>query len=136
MKKTAQISSATTLFCDDLRLEQGGKLSAMGIYQGHMALPEPEMLLAKLVAWTAISLAPGWQGGQVRVSLLDQDTLLTEAHFDVPAVSADHPSTTLNIPLEMIPFKAKVGASLRITVQAPGLNHESQELHIVALAVT
>ena len=38
--------TAFTLFCDDLRQEAGGKLSAMGIYHGVMAIPAQGVLLS------------------------------------------------------------------------------------------
>ena len=48
--------TAFTLFCDDLRQEAGGKLSAMGIYQGVMAIPADAVWLPKLVAWSVCKL--------------------------------------------------------------------------------
>jgi len=123
---------ATTLFCDDLRLEIGGKLSAMGIYQGIMALPADEILLPKLVAWTAIELPKAWSGGRVQVRLLDRDQLLTEAQFDTSDLPPDGQHIVLNVPLTAMPFSAKVGMVLHVTISAPGLNHRSGDLRIVA----
>lgn len=123
---------ATTLFCEDLRQEMGGKLSAMGIYQGVMALPADELLLPKLVAWTAIELPKVWPGGRIQVRLLDRDQLLTEAQFDVSDLPPEGEHMVMNVPLTAMPFAARVGMVLHVTISAPGLNHRSGDLRIVA----
>jgi len=130
--ETSMQMRTTTLFCDDLRLEMGGKLSAMGIYQGIMALPADEFLLPKLVAWTAIELPKAWSGGRVQVRLIDRDQLLTEAQFDITDLPPQSEHIVMNVPLTAMPFSAKVGMVLHISISAPGLNYRSGDLRIVA----
>jgi len=134
MSDTPQMQPhATTLFCDDLRQELGGKLSAIGIYQGAMVLPGQELLLPKLVAWTAIDLPRAWPGGHVEVRLFDRDQLLAEAEFDVGEITSQGEHAVMNVPLTSVPFAAKVGMVLHVTLSAPGINHRSTELRVVAL---
>ncbi len=69
MTAKARPMTAFTLFCDDVRQEVGGKLSAMGIYQGFMGISADEVLLPKLVAWTVFQRSlqgPGRHGAEDR----------------------------------------------------------------------
>jgi hypothetical protein len=139
MTDNARSMTAFTLFCDDVRQEIGGKLSAMGVYQGFMGIVADEVLLPKLVAWTAFQMPYLWAGSQARIQLWDRDRLLSEAElsFDAPA---DQPAdeeklnlahSTINIPVEMVPFKAQVGMELRIVFTAPDFTYESDILRII-----
>jgi len=131
-KKTPSSLASYTLFCDDLRQELGGKLTAVGIYQGVMGLPVNELVLPKLVAWTVLQLPKDWPGGQVEVRLFDHDVLLTEAQFDVKDLPQDADPKVLNVPLLATSFTVKVGMALHVEVSAAGLEHRSADLQIVA----
>ena len=139
MTAKARPMTAFTLFCDDIRQEVGGKLSAMGIYQGFMGISADEVLLPKLVAWTVFQMPFLWTGSQARVQVWDRDYLLSEAqlHFDAPpdqqdnGVQVDLAHSTINIPVEMVPFKAQVGMELRIVFTAPDFSYESDILRVI-----
>ena len=130
---------AFTLFCDDVRQEQGGKLSAMGIYQGVMAIPADEVLLPKLVAWLMLVQPYSEMADKARVQLWDGEQLLSDAEitFANPpwdAQGAAVPNmgqTTVNIPFEMVPFKARAGMALRLVYTTDNYNYESDALHII-----
>lgn len=130
---------AFTLFCDDVRQELGGKLSAMGIYQGFMGIFADEVLLPKLVAWTVFQMPYLWAGSQAHVQLWDRDHLLSEAQlsFDAPpdepgdAEKVNLAHSTINIPVELVPFKAQVGMELRIVFTAPDFSYESDILRVI-----
>lgn len=139
MTANARSMTAFTLFCDDIRQEVGGKLSAMGIYQGFMGISADEVLLPKLVAWTVFQMPFLWTGSQARVQVWDRDYLLSEAqlHFDAPTdqqddgVKVDPAHSAVNIPVEMVPFKAQVGMELRIVFTAPDFSYESDILRVI-----
>ena len=51
MKKSISVGrGAFAIFCDDVRLEAGGKLSFMGVYHGHLMIPLPHVVLPRLCA--------------------------------------------------------------------------------------
>lgn len=133
--------TAFTLFCDDLRQEAGGKLSAMGIYQGVMAIPADAVLLPKLVAWSVFKLPVPQMGGQATVLLQDKDRVLSSATLDLAQseqLGPDEPETdptgvlaTLNIPFELVPFQAQAGMEIRVVFDSSEFHYESDVLHIV-----
>lgn len=136
---TGPTTTAFTLFCDDLRQEAGGKLSAMGIYQGLMGIRGTETQLPKFVAWNVLTFPGLWSSDDVQLQLLDGDQVLTEAHLAMEPpqldpsdeMSAQDGHTVLNVPLEMIPFTARAGMALRVRITANGLNYQSEILRIV-----
>jgi hypothetical protein len=133
--------TAFTLFCDDLRQEAGGKLSAMGIYQGVMAIPADAVLLPKLVAWSVFKLPVSQMVGSATVLLKDKDSVLSSATLDFAQseqLGPDEPRpeqtevlTTLNIPFELMPFQAQAGMQIRVIFNSSEFNYESDVLHIV-----
>ncbi|GAB3357973.1 MULTISPECIES: hypothetical protein [Giesbergeria] len=136
---TGPTTTAFTLFCDDLRQEAGGKLSAMGIYHGVMGIHGTEVLLPKLVAWNVLIFSGVWSSDDVQLQLLDGDQVLTETHFVMEPpqaelfneVTDEDGHTMLNVPLEMIPFMARAGMALRVRITANGLDYQSEVLRIV-----
>jgi hypothetical protein len=139
--------TAYTLFCDDLRQEAGGKLSAMGVYQGVMSIPVDTVLLPKLVAWTVFKLPVAKMGSQARVLLMDKDRVLSSATLDFaqskhlgtgPTTVAETDQaeslTSLNIPFELVPFQAHAGMAIRVVYESADFNYESDVLHIVKVA--
>lgn len=135
---TSPITTAFTLFCDDLRQEVGGKLSAMGIYHGFMGIHGAEAVLPKLVAWSVLTFAGPWSSDDVLLQLLDGDQVLTEAHLVMEppqtppdATPAQDSHTVLNVPLEIAPFAARAGMALRVRIRAEGLDYQSDVLRIV-----
>ena len=132
---------AYTLFCDDLRQEAGGKLSAMGIYQGLMSIPVDVVLLPKLVAWTVLKLPVSNLDSQASVLLMDKERGLSSATLDFAQagqLDADQAGaglaygvTTLNIPFELAPFQAQDGMEIRVVFESPDFHYESDVLHIV-----
>ena len=133
--------TAFTLFCDDLRQEAGGKLSAMGIYHGVMAIPAQGVLLPKLVAWTVFKLPVSQMGSGATVLLQDKDRVISSATLDfaqseqlaVNGLSADPTDglAMLNIPFELTPFQAQVGMEIRVVFESSNFHYESDVLHIV-----
>ncbi|PVE43156.1 hypothetical protein [Limnohabitans planktonicus] len=136
--------TAFTLFCDDLRQEAGGKLSAMGIYQGVMAIPADAVLLPKLVAWSVFKLPVSQVDGLATVLLQDKDRVLSSATLDFAqseqlgahALSSDQADALemLNIPFELTPFRAQVGMEIRVVFESTKFHYESDVLHIVKAA--
>lgn len=136
---TSLTTTAFTLFCDDLRQEAGGKLSAMGIYHGFMGIRGNEVLLPKFVAWSVLTFTGVWSSDDVQVQLLDGDQVLTEARLVMEPppepssneVTAQDGHTVLNIPLEMTPFTARAGMALQVRITANGLDYQSEVLRVV-----
>jgi hypothetical protein len=132
---------AFTLFCDDLRQEAGGKLSAMGIYQGLMTIPVDAVLLPKLVAWTVLKFPVSNLDSQASVLLMDEERVLSSATLDFAhagQLDADQAAadlartvTTLNVPFVLAPFQAQAGMEIRVVFESPNFHYESDVLQIV-----
>lgn len=48
-----------TLLCDDIRQEQGGRISCMGLYDNHLVIPSVPFTLPKLCFYTKFSSLKG-----------------------------------------------------------------------------
>lgn len=50
--------SSTSIFCDDIRHEQNGKISLMGIYNGEMYVPAFPITLPKICSYFELRVPP------------------------------------------------------------------------------
>src|SRR5947199_10754473 len=93
-----KIELAYTLFCDDVRLEVGNKLSYMGIFQ-NIIVPQLPVWLPKL------AVVNHWRGAgahlsEVRILMPDRQQALVvsqPARFEVNHGSADNISFFVNV---------------------------------------
>jgi len=89
---------AYTLFCDDVRLEVGNKLSYMGVFQ-NIIVPQLPVWLPKL------AVVNHWRGGgahlsEVRILMPDRQQALVvsqPARFEISHGSADNISFFVNV---------------------------------------
>jgi hypothetical protein len=87
-----------TLFCDDVRLELGNKLSYMGVFQ-NIVVPQLPVWLPKL------AVVNHWRGGgahlsEVRILMPDRQQALVAsqpARFEIAHGSADNISFFVNV---------------------------------------
>lgn len=87
-----------TLFCDDVRLEVGNKLSYMGVFQ-NIIVPQLPVWLPKL------AVVNHWRGGgahlsEVRILMPDRQQALVvsqPARFEISQGSADNISFFVNV---------------------------------------
>jgi hypothetical protein len=97
-KTSAKLELAYTLFCDDVRLEVGNKLSYMGVFQNIM-VPQLPVWLPKL------AVVNHWRGegahlSEVRILMPDrQDALVVSqpSRFEISHGSADNISFFVNV---------------------------------------
>src|SRR5204862_4660212 len=93
-----RIELAYTLFCDDVRLEVGNKLSYMGVFQ-NIIVPQVPVWLPKL------AVVNHWRGAgahlsEVRILTPDRQQALVvsqPARFEISHGSADHISFFVNV---------------------------------------
>ena len=93
-----KIELAYTLFCDDVRLEVGNKLSYMGIFQ-NIIVPQLPVWLPKL------AVVNHWRGAgahlsEVRILMPDRQQALVvsqPARFEISHGSADNISFFVNV---------------------------------------
>src|SRR5256886_6060894 len=86
-----RLELAYTLFCDDVRLEVGNKLSYMGVFQ-NIIVPQVPVWLPKL------AVVNHWRGAgahlsEVRILMPDRQQALVvsqPARFEISHGSADH----------------------------------------------
>jgi hypothetical protein len=81
--------SLEAIFCDDVRLEAGNKLSLMGCYSGMMIVPQIPIMLPKLcVVMRAISLRDQ-PFKELKFRLVKDETSIAEQ--EVPAADLEPP---------------------------------------------
>ena len=93
-----KIELAYTLFCDDVRLEVGNKLSYMGVFQ-NIIVPQVPVWLPKL------AVVNHWRGAgahlsEVRILMPDRQQALVvsqPARFEISHGSADNISFFVNV---------------------------------------
>jgi hypothetical protein len=108
-----------SLFCDDLRLELGGKISVMGIYQAEMVFPQNmgfPLSIPKLCIFIKYYEVPG--------SLTDD----LEVRIFVPGDGEDIPSVVM-------PFPRAVIESTRVDTIFP-LEGDQERVHNMTFPVT
>ena len=96
--KDQKLELAYTLFCDDVRLEVGNKLSYMGVFQT-IIVPQLPVWLPKL------AVVNHWRGGgahlsEVRILMPDRQQALVvsqPARFEINHGSADNISFFVNV---------------------------------------
>jgi len=97
-KETPQLELAYTLFCDDVRLEVGNKLSYMGVFQ-NIVVPQLPVWLPKL------AVVNHWRGAgshlsEVRILMPDRQQALVVSQptpFEISHGSADNISFFVNV---------------------------------------
>src|SRR5260370_3032552 len=90
-QETQKLELVYTLFCDDVRLEVGNKLSYMGVFQ-NIVVPQLPVWLPKL------AVVNHWRGdgshlSEVRILLPDRQQALVASQpspFEIVHGSADH----------------------------------------------
>ena len=97
-KEAPKLELAYTLFCDDVRLEVGNKLSYMGVFQS-IVVPQLPVWLPKL------AVVNHWRGegahlSEVRILMPDRQQALVvsqPARFEISHGSADNISFFVNV---------------------------------------
>ena len=97
-KEETKIELVYTLFCDDVRLELGNKLSYMGVFQ-NIVVPQLPVWLPKL------AVVNHWRGegahlSEVRILMPDRQQALVvsqPARFEITHGSADNISFFVNV---------------------------------------
>ena len=119
----------SAIYCDDIRMEVGGKLSFMGVYNSDMIFPELPAVVPKLCAYVTIRL-PYDEPPQheVHVLLLNGDQILAEVKIDEASLGAmglpppDHDvepeDLSLRMSLNFVISSIQVDAPIRIKLRA------------------
>lgn len=114
-----------SIFCDDIRHELGGKMSAMGVYHGFIGLPEATGSFHKFCVLTLIIAKFSSDPIPVQIRFLDGDTdlmppLSTQVHIDsrIPTKSLD--IAPLTVPIEMFNFELRADMRLCVEVTIGG----------------
>lgn len=127
-------SIAYTLFCDDIRYERDHKYSAMGVYQTALALECDEVELPKFVALTVLEIPAEAAGLQGFIQLMDGSDVLLKGEFVVPRPPDGGPTGSqflASMPIEAIPFAAKVGMELQVQFSVGVFRYASPVLRVV-----
>ena len=134
---------ATTIFCDDIRLELGNKLSLMGVYQGQLVVPSAPLLLPKLCIYLTISGPAETPFRSLKIRFLKDQELIYEQPIDASALPevqtpvremesdpSNHLQTFVTT-LVMSPFVIDKPFILRVRVDADGDEMKAPGLMIV-----
>lgn len=129
----------TVLFCDDVRHEIGGKISAVGIYRGFLGIRQPVRTIPKIVALVLLDYPPSACGRTLTLRVCDRDETMAENRIDLdkappfelpPAAAAAGVRDTVRgtVPIELLGLSPVSGMKLRVELQCDGLNYTSEEL--------
>lgn len=136
MRKPNPALIAYTLFCDDVRHEQGNKYSAMGVYGNILLIDGESQVLPKFVALTVLELPQSVRGINAHISLVDDERVLMEGDWDIPlhAPSQEGAIAQLmaSMPIEASPFEANNGMQLQVRFQAGDFDYRSAILKVVS----
>lgn len=120
----------STIFCDDIRLEVGNKISLIGTYQGFLYVSHFPTILPKLCVLVTIRTPIHTLLKNVSVRILKGDQVLAELPIDKaifenesPPALPDDPKNHLQIfstPIVFTPFVVDGPTILRVRVDADG----------------
>jgi hypothetical protein len=135
--------SVSTIFCDDIRLEVGNKISLIGVYSGALIVPEFPVVLPKLCIVVTVVTPHDEPPRSLAVRLFQNDSpfiehtvgpeILSQAPSPVdPAFEAepDHRIGVMAIPIVVSPLKVEQPMLLRVRAIADG-----RELRAPALMI-
>ncbi len=129
-------SIAYTLFCDDVRHEEGFKYSPMGVYVARLILDEEEQTLPKFVALTVLEVPMSECGQTGRIQLLDGDVALISGDVSIPpppdVAEVNDMMFLAVLPIEVAPFAAKDGMHLRVNFSIGNFSYTSTTLEVMA----
>jgi len=93
----------TAIFCDDIRREEGNKLSYMGVYGGNLLVPSFPQVLPKLCIAIKMTTSPS-PPGQLIFRLLKDDEVIAEREIpsNVLAGMPSAESDSLEIPMHIV----------------------------------
>jgi hypothetical protein len=136
--------SCWSCFCDDVRVEEGGKISIMGLYSSLLGSKGPAgSVLAKLCALLRVAYSPDRAGTGLSVSVLLNDRPLADLHLELPPLASTDdrlppgaPAGFLHVPMEFVPFTPRDADVLRLrVVHVEGEYHGEPLLVVTPAAV-
>ncbi|WP_118182103.1 DUF6941 family protein [Paraburkholderia phosphatilytica] len=124
---------AHTLFCDDIRMEVGGKSSLMGLYHGELLVPQNPTVLPKLCVVVTVVTGSDNPFKTLSMTIASKDRLFAEQIMPADAVEQiqnhlrsssdpEDPITRMAIILQMAisPFVVDEAFTLKVFVTADG----------------
>jgi hypothetical protein len=133
-----------TIFCDDIRYELGGKLSYIGVYSGHLFVPEFPVILPKLCLSLSVITPASQPFRKLELRIFKDDEQLAEGVVDEAQLSETIEAATdengnsatetrvqvLNSLFVFSPFQIDGPCRLRVRVVT-----ESEELKGLSLSI-
>lgn len=132
---------ALSLFCDDVRLELGGKVSLIGVYGPTLIAGHADRPLPKLVAFVSLIYPIEAVGANVSVRVTEDGKPVVETQVPllkpgpVAQVRADQPAQNaglLGMPIEIQGYVPRHGARLQVHLAVDGFGFEGPVLHMIA----
>jgi len=114
-KRKAPDATVSIVFCDDFRLELGGKCSIMGVYRGFMSVPDVYPALPKFVVLSQVCSAAEHEGAPCSVTLNYEGRTVSRATFNLGSPDRSPPSIAAgmdrkifaSVPIEIVGFQVK-----------------------------
>ncbi len=138
MTKQRFYPHAYTLFCDDVRIESGGKYSAMGIYQAVLGIESERINLTKFVALNVLDLPIKYCGKKLDIEFLNDAKSLSKTSVVLPVAPSQLGTQNhelgmiLTIPIVAEPFEASIGDNFFVTIDLDDFHYTSAPLRIVS----
>jgi hypothetical protein len=71
----------TAIFCDDIRREEGNKLSYLGVYEGMLGVPAFPAILPRLCFALSMTIAADAVPSQLRFCVYKNDEIITQSEI-------------------------------------------------------
>lgn len=132
---------ALSLFCDDVRLELGGKVSVMGLYGPTLIASHADRPLPKLSAFVSLVFPSEAVGSTVMVRVTEDDKPLVDTQVPLSAppplaqVRQDQAPVNaglLAMPIEMLGYVPRNGARLQVHLAVGSFTYAGPVLHVLA----
>jgi hypothetical protein len=134
------VLGAQFTFCDDVRMEIGGKMSIMGVYKDFIAIHGERAIAPKLVTLFSVDYDESQVGTEARLQLMERDRELISVTLSLPPRQPSGlvlPEPVANIlhlvvPAEFAGLQLEAGMVLRASVVADDQRFDSESLYVVA----
>jgi len=133
----------TSIFCDDVRMEQGNKLSYMGIYNGRLQILAFQIVLPKLcIVMTVHCPGSAAPPTSLTFNLFKDDVLLHQIPLEIPEANAiigddgtieDGKVLTLSSIMQIFPFQFTEPCELKARAICDGTELKGGRLFVEVL---
>lgn len=124
-------------FCDDVRLELGGKVSVIGIARDFIGIPADKVTVGKFVVYTEVDYDRQAIGEAVRLQIRDRDREILGIDLALPERQQPAPVPELEdqlhliMPVELAGLELTPGMEIQAALTIGEDSHPSEVLRVI-----